>query len=1254
MSAAIERRVKRQKLDHVEAKGRTNENSSIQNAFQLEDILRFRQDIAPLKEGLRSFKDFLTSFTQSEDGTPHGTKLKILKEYCDGQPASQPYSPTLPDLFKIWSFAAETRNESLLTNVPAVLAQLLKLISTYLEFRDFGLSLCETLLYPDQIWLLDRGLNAPPHKPHLISPCLRLLTEVVSFDGGALAGDVFEKRDVLFKRLESLLKEKVVTDDEEVDRTKPTLRSNAVRFVIANLQYQDVEVKSDLVLQGRLLQAAFRGIENDHPDTVQLFLQAIDKNLIDDARLKISIKSKFLSAANLVSISKLLEYESDLGDLNASLVVQNLAQGLLMKICLQPKYGLLQSSRHSPVHIARTRKTIGSDLDRIDLGPDSPFLDENTGDPPSRDDQLAVFIRSLRPEMHATHSKILLAIFSSSPDLLADYFVHKSTFKAAVKDESDWRAEFAFLFQVVQIPAEDLIKQHIDSPLHESVLIESILPRPLTQAILTKWINSNDEIVSMSATRIITAALQRLEAVLTGLVTGHDSALHQTASRLKLLFLQRCPVVTQLDAAAARAPKTNDALRYALISCLATFLTIFPEHSRAIKFDITKPLTESLQRLLQEDLTPESRTFVSDQAQELLTLSDRVGDTRWWQASGMWSFSSWSLKANEKSESGNPTTCNLMLRVLASTHTAKTLSTTLKRTLEEILLEKGIIRSKDSWQALIMSLNENETEDWFPSSEVFTFIDSCMHRIVHKPIRYVDMVANAQQKEWPFEPLSLLAYCAAEQWPYLVKNSERIVVTDVVKWIYLFFWYLEQAKENFGLMDHLRLEMSQVKHELTTHAIREACGQHFQRGLRTLNPMEEEEIPRAADTAQTIVPTPLQPVDLNTYFPSPPPIPPSISGLDRWTVSNLTAPDFTTHQLPSLLRLLSSPDTELRTLAFHSLTSLHHLLSTTLTATLPSAPQFHLLTGELLETIRSLGTTPIPQLPSVLPELATLASRLLPHPTDPTYPKISRFLLKSPSWNTAKILTYWSTQFLLRAPAENNSVVGSINNYSNGDSNKYSNSNSNKYADSSSAEGKTSLNDRAHALEVERFLQILNDGLRTTEDLEMYRRQGVWERCFALVFARSSSSAGDRDGGGGGDGGDMKVTKRVLTLVYRALQVEGGKGREMLIRRAGVGGWLRVVEGRLGEGGAAGDDNEEDVRELRDVVGQLRKMVDEGLHGENDGGAVDPIKDWRERLPAFHMKKNSGTADDHAGEGVNGIEDEQDGDRDDDVEMEDD
>ena len=212
------------------------------------------------------------------------------------------------------------------------------------------------------------------------------------------------------------------------------------------------------------------------------------------------------------------------------------------------------------------RRTTSSDLDRIDLGVDSPFLDENTKGPPSMNDQLALFIRSLQPEKRVTHSKILLAMFASSPDLLADYINHKSKFKAAVKDESEWRSGICFPLPDRANAGLRIYSSRTMVVLMSSVLIESILPQPLTQALLTKWINSNDEIVSMSTSRVVTAALEKLQAAIMKLGNLHNDDSDQTVAKLKQLFLQRCPLISQLDAAAARAPKTNEALRFAFDS----------------------------------------------------------------------------------------------------------------------------------------------------------------------------------------------------------------------------------------------------------------------------------------------------------------------------------------------------------------------------------------------------------------------------------------------------------------------------------------------------------------------------------------------------------------------------------------------------------------------------------------------------------------------------------------------------------------
>ena len=87
--------------------------------------------------------------------------------------------------------------------------------------------------------IVARGLSREKWKAYIISPCLRLLTEIVSFDGGALARQLYQKRDLTFdtKILSRNLHVRERRDDlTDEAKKKPTIRSNAVRYLLPNLR----------------------------------------------------------------------------------------------------------------------------------------------------------------------------------------------------------------------------------------------------------------------------------------------------------------------------------------------------------------------------------------------------------------------------------------------------------------------------------------------------------------------------------------------------------------------------------------------------------------------------------------------------------------------------------------------------------------------------------------------------------------------------------------------------------------------------------------------------------------------------------------------------------------------------------------------------------------------------------------------------------------------------------------------------------
>ena len=76
------------------------------------------------------------------------------------------------------------------------------------------------------------------------------------------------------------------------------------------------------------------------------------------------------------------------------------------------------------------------------------------------------------------------------------------------------------------------------------------------------------------------------------------------------------------------------------------------------------------------------------------------------------------------------------------------------------------------------------------------------------------------------------------------------------------------------------------------------------------------------------------------------------------------------------------------------------------------------------------------------------------------------------------------------------------------------------------------------------MLEWLVAGLRTSTDLDIMRKSGVFERVMALYSSPAAS--------------EHLVKRRVLELLYRATCIEGGS--DTLITRAGVLSWLDIAQ----------------------------------------------------------------------------------------------
>lgn len=529
----------------------------------------------------------------------------------------------------------------LLTNVPSVLAIFIKTISHELEFREFGLALCKHLLQKEQLRLFNRGLTASKAKEHLISPCLRLLTEIVTFDGGAVARLVYMRRHMTFKRLEIFLTPNKAQADEE-DSKKSTLRRNAQRYLLANLRVQHTLEKGDLIEQHKLTRAFLEFIRKDSRDIALESIKAIERDIVQDASLSRKSKSKFFNRWNMEKLVTLYGYERESDEPNPEgISISNEIHRVLMNVCKTAGLGvLLPETGWYPVG-TDPENLPAEDDSSIELGLDSPiYVDKYRDNVPVRNNTLAHLIQFLRPDVDSLQIELLVTIFKVAPELVAEFFTKKIMFTSDPKATPSWMAESSLLFSIVQSPVPVNCGWKDKQPMLPppvSIVIESVLPRPLTQKIMTRCLNMNAEIVTLFSVRILTEAFTKLRAVLKIFRADHGRAQlfwNQASSKLLAEFCRRCPPLKEVILLFRRTTKEELQQQEAVAELLTCYYEVMPDIALEENFDVSLVLVDVLKRLEVPDVSSDDSELLLSQLQSVLQIAQQSASLRWWQKPG--------------------------------------------------------------------------------------------------------------------------------------------------------------------------------------------------------------------------------------------------------------------------------------------------------------------------------------------------------------------------------------------------------------------------------------------------------------------------------------------------------------------------------------------------------------------------------------------------------------------------------------------
>lgn len=982
----------------------------------------------------------------------------------------------LESIMQTWSFASQSNNDSLLSAVPAVLALLFRTLSSIIDFTPYGLRLGSTLLQKRQLELLSRGLSSNKSKDYIISPSLRLIREVTSFDGGALVKEVYRARDSTFKALARNIGLRYVGDDVE-DPKKPSVRTQALRFLLTCIKFLPVKAKNELFGLRDVISGITRDISSDPPHLVAEVLESLKVHVLQDESLARDAKSKLLHSANLGRIAALYGYDRDDEVQQGRKPISSLAHEFLMLACTTPNMGVLYSKAgFYPPGIDPDDSRELEDRSFIDLGLDSlEWADKFTEKVPVRNTILSEFIQSLRPWSDIKQSELLLAIFAAAPELVADYFFRKKSFSFEPKLTATWMGYSAFLFSVIQLPVP-LHFGHQDRygrlPPPSSIVIESILPQPLTQKVLTRCLNQKSPLITFFAIRFLIVAFQKLQDIIKQFRKAADTGSSiwiQAEQQLGEMFCRRCPAMKDVIITFNSISEENLIQRQAASKLLVMYYESVPQIALESKFDVAVRLTETLRIIDDSSIAKEERAMRVMELESLFEIAHFSPGMRWFN----------------KPESFHMSPFVAMLQLLVQASSEVPLLK-IRGILDSVIKESGIMQVQtrlSSQDALVAALKACNGK--VRSQAVYDFLDNCVLRCSSTPVKYIDALEQyyttvygeePEENDSKRGPTSLLLPAIAEQWPFVMKSSEKKTLDEIAKFVAYY------AAASTKILEDKMVIKAIVKTLASACPEGSKARKSIERFRSLVDSLEISEPPipysQSADTANgdpdheqastDIELSMLQITDVDAD---------DHSALTRWITKEIEEVIEEGHAA-ALIMLLSSPHLSARKEASSNIAKLALRLKA---SPYDEREQIWLLLSELMETAKPrVSDQP---LPTTITAFASHALSILRDPLHCLYPKVNKFLSQGPTWELDKFP-------LLHAILNEPPTL-----------------------------------DDAHYAEVSFLLTYLASGLRTTGDMAIFHKRHVFEKL--LTFYNNPYLG-------------RNLKEKILRVLWRATAVEGG------------------------------------------------------------------------------------------------------------------
>ncbi|KUI68244.1 Uncharacterized protein C14G10.02 [Cytospora mali] len=976
-------------------------SEEIHASRQLQQLLTFEQDLQKARHGLQSFKVFLDGLLS--DAGADEQHVQILRDYLESSKRHDGESEVtfLFDIMDTWSFAAQANNDNIMSAVSVTLALLLKFISQRLELTVYGLGIGRTLLQRRQQELIARNLSADKGKEFIISPTLRLLREVICLDGGTLAKPVFRARNFTFKSLARNMGMKHLGEGLE-DLKRPSARTNAIRFFLSALKFLHLEAKVELLSQKELTPALTRSLANDPPYLLIEILDTLRNYVVKDEKVPGHVKSKVLNSMTLGRFSSLYQYKHDSSQADSKTTVEDAVHAFLKVACtsstagiLRPQYGFY------PRNVDPDIASLPSAEDEVQPGLESiTWINKFRDDVPVRNVILADFIQNqtLRPHANLRQSELLLAIFEAAPELVAHYFINKRSFTFDPKLSATWIGYSAFLFKAMELPIPDFFGHKAGYalvPPPTSIIIDNIIPLPMTQKALVKCLGQKAELVSFVAARLLVLAMQKLQIALKmheeAAKAQNRSIWADSARRLIDEFCQRAPGMKDVIAC-YRGVEDSDLLqREAASKLLRLYYEVIPQVALMAKFDVSPLLIAAIKRLDDTEESPEDRTLRLVELENLLAVAGYSPGMRWFA----------------KSQGLPVSPFVALLRVFVAAPSGVSLDA-LRDALSTVAEEHQLVQSGSGNTLPLLDALQSmkKTIDPATCDALWAFLDNSTSRCATAPVKYLEMIQDladgADNADNDGSTLmSPLMLAVLEQLPFAINSASEEDLSVLAYFVSAYMDCVRGVKKNdakfkkivqkieaafsekpSGKKLYKKYAKMDVSHEL------QSWGADFSAG----NDTESSDGKKDHSNAQIMSEEAL--ADLLS-------VPLAVrdnSALSKW--ANKEADELVEEgYAASVISLLGSEHISIRKEALISISKMAVKIND---SSYEEKEQVWLLLSELVESCK--GHVDEGPIPNTIVAFARHALGVLKDPLHCLYGKVNSFLTKGPTWRLDKLL----------------------------------------------------------------------------------------------------------------------------------------------------------------------------------------------------------------------------------------------------------